>query len=128
MEPELKQKWIEALVSGKYKQGTQALKRADNFCCLGVLCDLLYPDRWEMVDEDHANADEQETIAGGDPGGCELTARQRAKIGLDDFAQSTLMTLNDGEKDEKGEWRIRPHTFVEIASFISRHLKSDASL
>lgn len=34
-------KWIEALESGEYKQGTQLLRNLnDEYCCLGVACDL----------------------------------------------------------------------------------------
>ena len=41
MKPEIKQKWIEALRSGQYKQGRQRLRdEQGNFCCLGVLTDL----------------------------------------------------------------------------------------
>lgn len=32
--------WIEALRSGKYKQGQRALKNGDKYCCLGVLQEL----------------------------------------------------------------------------------------
>lgn len=42
MTAEIKQKWIEALRSGNYKQGTGYLKATDGtWCCLGVLCDVL---------------------------------------------------------------------------------------
>jgi hypothetical protein len=40
MNKEVKQKWIEALRSGMYKQGEGYLRQGDKFCCLGVLCDL----------------------------------------------------------------------------------------
>lgn len=41
MKKEVADKWIEALRSGKYKQGTGSLKTIhDEFCCLGVLCDI----------------------------------------------------------------------------------------
>lgn len=41
MNSEVKQKWITALRSGEYKQGTRCLHNIDNeFCCLGVLCDI----------------------------------------------------------------------------------------
>lgn len=33
-------KWVEALRSGEYKQGEEALRNGDRFCCLGVACDL----------------------------------------------------------------------------------------
>lgn len=38
MNPEVKKRWIEALP--QYKQGTKVLRYNDEFCCLGVLCDL----------------------------------------------------------------------------------------
>jgi hypothetical protein len=38
MNPEIKQKWIDAL--GVYPQSQNALKNPDGFCCLGVLCDI----------------------------------------------------------------------------------------
>jgi len=48
MNAELKAKWIEALRSGRYKQGRGFLRNAnDEFCCLGVLCDIVDPSRWE---------------------------------------------------------------------------------
>ena len=48
MEASLKAKWIEALRSGKYKQGRLALRtRDDHFCCLGVLCDVSGVSEWE---------------------------------------------------------------------------------
>ncbi len=44
MNPEIKKKWVEALRSGKYKQGKKVLRSGnEKFCCLGVLCDLLVP-------------------------------------------------------------------------------------
>lgn len=32
--------WVEALESGEYTQATEQLRVDDNFCCLGVACDL----------------------------------------------------------------------------------------
>ena len=40
MNPRIKQRWLEALRSGEYKQTTGNLQNSDGFCCLGVLCDL----------------------------------------------------------------------------------------
>lgn len=41
MNPKVKKLWIEALRSGKYKQGIKRLRTVKNrYCCLGVLCDL----------------------------------------------------------------------------------------
>jgi hypothetical protein len=46
MDKEIKGKWIDALRSGKYKQGTKILRRNDEYCCLGVLCDIVDPEGW----------------------------------------------------------------------------------
>jgi hypothetical protein len=41
MKKTVMKKWVSALRSGKYKQGTGRLRDSDDqFCCLGVLCDL----------------------------------------------------------------------------------------
>lgn len=41
MDPEWKARWVAALRSGEYKQGTETLRTDDDhFCCLGVLTDL----------------------------------------------------------------------------------------
>lgn len=47
MDPKIKERWVKALRSGKYKQGKSLLKRRGEenpgevtYCCLGVLCDL----------------------------------------------------------------------------------------
>jgi hypothetical protein len=40
MKPEIKQRWVEALRSGDYKQGRGYLLQSGEYCCLGVLCDL----------------------------------------------------------------------------------------
>ena len=36
--------WVKALESGEYKQGHQLLNKDNEFCCLGVLCDLAAKD------------------------------------------------------------------------------------
>lgn len=41
MKAKIKAKWLEALRSGEYVQGKNALKTKEGkYCCLGVLCDL----------------------------------------------------------------------------------------
>ncbi len=40
MNPEIRARWVAALRSGEYEQGTNRLRQGDQFCCLGVLCDL----------------------------------------------------------------------------------------
>jgi|TARA_R110000765_G_scaffold340353_1_gene430437 hypothetical protein len=63
------QKWVAALRSGEYDQGTDGLQTEGGYCCLGVACDLymketgngewLPPALWESGDSDEpeANAD-----------------------------------------------------------------------
>ena len=44
---ELAQTWVAELRSGKYKQGQNVLRSEDNeYCCLGVLCELIDPNSW----------------------------------------------------------------------------------
>ena len=50
MKPNIKEKWINALRDGSYKQGRDRLKVNDTFCCLGVLTDLYIKEKqqyWE---------------------------------------------------------------------------------
>ena len=41
MDPDVKEKWCEALESGQYRQGRAYLNRGEHFCCWGVLCEVL---------------------------------------------------------------------------------------
>jgi hypothetical protein len=51
MNPIVKQQWIEALRSDSYKQGKDCLRdNQDNFCCLGVLCDVVQKKKAELPD------------------------------------------------------------------------------
>lgn len=46
----LAKRWVEALLSGKYEQGTECLRSADNkFCCLGVALDVMDPAGWSAT-------------------------------------------------------------------------------
>lgn len=55
MDSRVKHLWIDALESGDYKQGREALRNGDSFCCLGVLCDLYLKDtgmgEWQPTSE-----------------------------------------------------------------------------
>ena len=51
MNPEVKQKWIDALRSGDYEQGSEKLRSVSGYCCLGVLCDIYsreHDTQWEF--------------------------------------------------------------------------------
>ena len=69
MNNELRNLWVEALRSGKYKQGKGRLRDGDTYCCLGVLCDLVAADNsdayeWQEIEEDDPYWHKQEL---GDP-------------------------------------------------------------
>lgn len=52
MKQEIAIKWVEALRSGKYKQGRSYLTTSgSSFCCLGVLCDISCLSEWDSKDE-----------------------------------------------------------------------------
>jgi hypothetical protein len=59
MNQQIKQRWIEALRSGKYLQDRGVLRsvQTDGFCCLGVLCDLYI--------QDHSNVKWEQDLEGG---------------------------------------------------------------
>lgn len=60
MKPEIKRKWVKALLSGEYEQCTRTLhdKFSGGYCCLGVLSaitqpsvfNLIYPSRYILPD------------------------------------------------------------------------------
>ncbi len=55
MNPEIKQKWVDALRSGEYEQGNGKLYSGQGYCCLGVLCDLYSKEnnlKWEFRGDD----------------------------------------------------------------------------
>jgi len=57
MKADIKDRWVNALRSGDYKQGTQCLLSEDgSYCCLGVLCDLYMKEsnqevEWETTED-----------------------------------------------------------------------------
>jgi hypothetical protein len=67
MNPDIKTRWVEAIRSGDYTQGTQVLYRADTecFCCLGVLTDLYLKENdesWAL----HTETLEDPAVSDGD--------------------------------------------------------------
>ena len=63
MNTEVKQKWIGALRSGKYEQGSEKLRSVTGYCCLGVLCDLYAQEhntQWEFRGDEEINPQSQD--------------------------------------------------------------------
>lgn len=45
--------WTLALRGGAYRQGKYRLREGDEYCCLGVLCDLVDPHGWSANFHEH---------------------------------------------------------------------------
>lgn len=102
-------KWVKALRSKQYKQGHGALRDGDQFCCLGVLCNL------------HAEAKPKFAVNETDP----------ASYGGEEAFPPTIVQNWAGLKNECGEFQVgddsladlNDHgvTFQEIADIIEKN-------
>jgi hypothetical protein len=108
----LREKWVKELLSGKYKQGTGRLRRTNNkdpardtYCCLGVLCDILNPDGWDLYNCHTLKSDDAEY----------LSEEALKLVGMTRQQQGTLYEMNDNGK-----------TFEEIAAWIKENLRRRA--
>lgn len=111
MNKRIKAKWLEALRSGKYKQGRERLRDVNKgtatyeYCCLGVLADCAAMD-W---DQRFANVDDEVMPL------CEMdllpTNVADRRYGLDLVAQKELAEMND-----------EGATFTVIADWIEQEL------
>lgn len=116
MNPKMKQKWVEALRSGKYEQGKGMLKTGDgNFCCLGVLADI-NGETWfqteKVVDEDEGGKVTVPCFAFRDPTGAvhkDITPSGYCGVGVEDAQE--LAQMNDSGTP-----------FGEIATYIEEML------
>jgi hypothetical protein len=97
MDKDLKDKWVEALRSGKYKQGREVLRNGDNeFCCLGVLADV-NGQQWSETPEEYGRGTRYRLIYGGS-----VAIYSVAGMNWGPYA-----SLNDTEKmtfDEIADW------------------------
>lgn len=105
----LKGRWLRALRSGKYKQCTGELRRRDEFCCLGVLCDVIDPKSWRKP---VANSYEQKRHTNGEL----LPAHVMKLTGIDANTAWSLSLKNDGLPSKP---RM---SFKQIASWIEKNL------
>ena len=116
MNPQIKQKWVDALRSGEYQQTQRYLRTDDGFCCLGVLCDLYGKENnveWNLVVAEDGDRDyyEFQYKTGRIPlSVVEWAGVEDGNPRVDDEI-GTLANLND-----KGS------TFEQIADLIEEHL------
>lgn len=102
--------WIAALRSGAYKQGTGMLRNIDNnFCCLGVACDLSKISQWNEGDDD-PNSYNYLGLSGT------TAAKVNAYFGINSSISGKLINMNDGVAGEKA------NTFAEIADFLENEV------
>lgn len=124
MNPEVKEKWLAALRSGDYRQGTLRLRwkstaaTPDTFCCLGVLTDLYHKEtgkgEWQVgsANDGYIFKDgEQMDVSGPTPRACYW-----AGINPDDTNNASvigrLMGMNDHDRKN----------FNQIADWIEGNL------
>lgn len=107
MNPEIKQRWIDALRSGEYNQDKHSLKTPKGFCCLGVLTDLYLKEKnkdWEFPGsgiykfKGHEGSLHNEVIDW-----CDFPSGGR---------EESLAYMND----------VKEKTFQEIADYIEKYL------
>lgn len=111
MDAEVKAKWLEALRSGEYTQGEGRLRnRREEFCCLGVLCDVLDKSKWsETPDElgdylwDHDSEATCETASA-----TTIPDSLAHDLGIDSMLICKVISMNDSHAAN----------FTEIAQFI----------
>jgi hypothetical protein len=109
MNPKLKARWVEALRSGDYKQGTKFLRTNEGaYCCLGVL---------NMVDKGCLAKDRGSSYPG-----------DRGVKGLSANVEDILVHANDKGKNsykttsKYGFTKFKSFTFKGIANWIERNL------
>jgi hypothetical protein len=117
MKYEVAMDWAAALRSGKYKQGKSYLRTGENeFCCLGVLCDISEQGNWSneqfyhryvFGDQKAENVLPSVVIKwAGIQGGSGVRY-----IDFENDEEHSLWTLND----------ILEYSFEEIADVIEEH-------
>jgi hypothetical protein len=128
MNSTIKAQWLEALRSGRYKQGRLCLRSEDGYCCLGVLGDLAVQagvvewgpprlsdignDVWEVLQE----LDDEPGI---------LTSRVLAWAGLPEGGGVCVPHTEFGATRPRSlSWfnDIAQSSFEEIADLIEKHL------
>ena len=79
MTTQLYDKWIEALDSYNQGYGTLRSSNGENYCCLGVLCDISDLGDWTTVTDDN---DGFEYLVNQDYSSSQLPNKIRAQVGL----------------------------------------------
>jgi hypothetical protein len=122
MNPEMKQKWIEALRSGKYQQIDGQLGSRDGHCCLGVLCEVL------DIEKDYNHAERYKYKFGEDRwDSAVIPEAVRQAWGLDKLFDNPKPSVVEKDKFDAVEMGMHMNdhqrkTFAEIADWIEANL------
>jgi len=134
MNKEIKERWLSALRSGEYAQGCGALKDSNEFCCLGVLCDLYIKDgndaEWSEGFMDEWSEGFMEDGVGYNE---ELPNSVVEWAGLDD--NNPMIIIDNGDRvniskandgypgsEHRGEVQVLSHSFEQVADIIEKQL------
>jgi hypothetical protein len=103
LDPEFKKKWLEALRSGKYKQGKNVLYDAETncFCCLGVAGDLCEIPKEKLIEV-----------------GCKILSAKEFRGYKIPLALSERDYTQDELQRELAEMNDNGKTFLQIADHI----------
>lgn len=121
LEPEVKEKWVEALRSGDYIQTESVLydgkteEGKPRMCCLGVLEHIMGNELDAMYDKDQGD---RYAVPGN-------LAQPKSVFGLNsshiqeiEDVEAYLVNMNDGNTQKN----IKKHSFEEIADYIEKNL------
>ena len=118
---DIKERWIAALRSGKYKQAKEALRvrgedGQDRLCCLGVLCDVVDPDGWTSASDGALGyRDANGNIRAGT-----LPPAVGEMVGLDDTGYVNLAALPNDVWDRGATFLRPPATAVTLSELNDR--------
>ncbi|MFO0203313.1 MAG: hypothetical protein ACK528_09315 [Alphaproteobacteria bacterium] len=107
----VKNKWVKALRSGKYKQGRKNLNYNGAYCCLGVLCEVYLENCDEPKIEKRTKIDWDNLVFYG-RWSAGLPDEVHEWSGLSNLSPAHLIHLNDTAKK----------SFAEIADYIEKEL------
>lgn len=111
----LKRKWIAALRSGKFKQGSGDLYDDGSYCCLGVLAKVQGA---KVVNNDRLVRNGKDVRKDHQSKGHKMEFLDKQFCaGLHTKTQQRLGNMNDG----KGAYLGKRKSFAEIADFIEKN-------
>jgi len=115
MTSENKAKWLEALRSGEYKQGSYALHKSDRFCCLGVAIEVLTDLEWEDCD-DPSDFEDRKQVKGFEEilYGGSLPGDVAERLGFDDIVPWDVVLKFCQDVNSLDEW-----TWEDLATYLN---------